>query len=450
MKKNLLFVILLISFLSLISFNCVAQINNPVEILKNKGTDRANSRIDEGIDAGFDKIEQGAVKIFKKKDGTDEESEDEGGDDPENSEAVSGNGMSGSDNQENDELPSGKNAGSSSPQKLESFTQYDFVPGDKILFFEDFSQDQVGDFPALWTSNGSGEVKTVNIAPGKWLHMNGEDAVYCFSKKVSFPDNFIIEFDIIPDSEYQDGIVLTLYEEDPEDPKEINDDHYPGKSGLQITLKYDGWETKGYTNNPEGEWINGQGDKNPVVREQLNHVIIWIQKRRARIYHQGSKTLDVPTNIYAHTKFNRLLFSGYDRKSFPMVTNLKITTASPDTRSKLITEGKLVTYGITFDVNKASIKPESYGTLKSIADVLKENPGVSVKIVGHSDSDGDDAMNLDLSKRRAESVKNELSGKFGIEASRMETEGAGESRPVAPNDTPANKAMNRRVEFIKK
>ena len=81
---------------------------------------------------------------------------------------------------------------------------------------------------------------------------------------------------------------------------------------------------------------------------------------------------------------------------------------------------------------------------------MKENPGVSVKIVGHSDSDGDDAMNLDLSKRRAESVKNELSGKFGIEASRMETEGAGENRPVAPNDTPANKAMNRRVEFIKK
>jgi len=73
-----------------------------------------------------------------------------------------------------------------------------------------------------------------------------------------------------------------------------------------------------------------------------------------------------------------------------------------------------------------------------------------VKIVGHSDSDGDDAMNLELSKRRAESVKNELSGKFGIEASRMETEGAGESKPVAPNDTPANKAMNRRVEFIKK
>ena len=121
----------------------------------------------------------------------------------------------------------------------------------------------------------------------------------------------------------------------------------------------------------------------------------------------------------------------------------------PDTRSKLITEGKLVTYGITFDVNKAEVKPESFGTLKSIADVLKENESVKVKILGHTDSDGDDAKNLELSQRRAESVKSELASKFGIDASRMETERAGETTPVAPNDTPANKALNRRVELIK-
>ena len=95
------------------------------------------------------------------------------------------------------------------------------------------------------------------------------------------------------------------------------------------------------------------------------------------------------------------------------------------------------------------MKPESFGTLKSIADVLKENTSVRVKIIGHTDSDGDDAKNMELSQRRAESVKSELASKFGIDASRMETEGAGESKPVAPNDTPANKAMNRRVEFVR-
>ena len=332
-------------------------------------------------------------------------------------------------------------------QKLTSITQYDFVPGDKILFFEDFSQDAIGDFPALWTTNGSGEVKTVSIAPGKWLHMNGNDAVYCYTKEINFPENFIVEFDIIPDKDFQFGTCLTLYQDNPERSKEVNDDLYPGLRGLHISPNYEGWETKGYDS--DKDWLIGTGAKNPLIAEELNHVIVWIQKRRVRIYHQGQKVLDVPTNIYAETKLNKLLFSGWDRNSTPYVTNIKVTTASPDTRSKLITEGKLVTYGITFDVNKADIKSESFGTLKGIAGVLAENPDVNVKIIGHTDGDGDDAKNLDLSKRRAESVKNELVKNFGIDSSRLTTEGAGETKPIAANDIPVNKARNRRVEIIK-
>ena len=332
-------------------------------------------------------------------------------------------------------------------QKLTSITQYDFVPGDKILFFEDFSQDAIGDFPALWTTNGSGEVKTVSIAPGKWLHMNGKDAVYCYTKEINFPENFIVEFDIIPDKDFQFGTCLTLYQDNPERSKEVNDDLYPGLRGLHISPNYEGWETKGYDS--DKDWLIGTGAKNPLIAEELNHVIVWIQKRRVRIYHQGQKVLDVPTNIYAETKLNKLLFSGWDRNSTPYVTNIKVTTASPDTRSKLITEGKLVTYGITFDVNKADIKSESFGTLKGIAGVLAENPDVNVKIIGHTDGDGDDAKNLDLSKRRAESVKNELVKSFGIDSSRLTTEGAGETKPIAANDIPVNKARNRRVEIIK-
>jgi outer membrane protein OmpA-like peptidoglycan-associated protein len=132
-----------------------------------------------------------------------------------------------------------------------------------------------------------------------------------------------------------------------------------------------------------------------------------------------------------------------------MISNVRVAVGAPDTRNKLITEGKLVTYGIYFDVNKDIVKPESYGTLKEIATVLQENPDVRVKIVGHTDSDGADASNLDLSKRRGASVKNELVKTFGIDASRLESDGMGEGQPVAPNDTPANKALNRRVELIK-
>lgn len=431
MKTMQLLTVITSFLLILWSFETQGQVNKPREVAKEQGTNRLNSKIDQGIDEGFNKVEEGIGNLFKKKKNKSEEtveSEEEDVDE-ENSE------------------PEERSANSPQKQKLESVTQYDFVPGDVILYYDDFSQDAVGDFPALWTSNSSGEVKTVNIAPGNWFHMNGEDAVYCFTRQIEFPENFIIEFDIIPDIEYNYGSTFSLYHDDPENPRELNDDLYPGTAGLHINMKHERWETKGYKQ--DEDWITGQGSKYPVVREEVNHVIIWIQKRRVRIYHQGAKTIDMPTNIYEGTKFNRIRFSGWDAYSWPMISNLKITTAAPDTRSKLIKEGKLVTYGITFDVNKADIKPEAYGTLKDIATVLNENPDVRVKIIGHTDSDGKDDLNLDLSARRALAVKSELTKTFGIDASRMETEGAGETQALAPNDSPENKAKNRRVELIK-
>ena len=184
--------------------------------------------------------------------------------------------------------------------------------------------------------------------------------------------------------------------------------------------------------------------------EKVNHVIIWVQNRRFRIYHKQAKVLDMPTNIFDGTKLNRLCFRlsrGASCGSY--ISNIRITDASPDMRSKLLTDGKLVTYGIYFDVNKDVVKLESYGTLKGIADILKENTDVKVKIVGHTDSDGADAANMDLSKRCGASVKDELVKDFGIDASRLQSDGMGETQPISSNDTPVNKALNRRVELIK-
>ena len=330
--------------------------------------------------------------------------------------------------------------------KLVSYSSYDFVPGDQVLFYEDFSQDNPGDIPALWSSNGSGEVKTLNIAEGKWFHMNGEDATYCYTKQIDFPPNFIMEFDFIPDADYLDGSILTFYQET--ENKELNDELYPGTGGLHVVIGSDLWETKGY-NIDNDEWLEGQGRKATVEREKVNHIIIWIQNRRVRIYHKGEKVLDMGTNIYAGTKFNRFRFSGWDRSSLPFISNIKITSASPDTRSKLLTGGKLISYGIYFDSGKDVIKPESYASVKEIADILKENPALKIEITGHTDSDGNDDLNLDLSGRRAISVKNYLVSQFQIDASRIQTAGKGETMPIESNATPQGKAKNRRVEFIK-
>jgi outer membrane protein OmpA-like peptidoglycan-associated protein len=181
------------------------------------------------------------------------------------------------------------------------------------------------------------------------------------------------------------------------------------------------------------------------------HVAIWRQKERIRVYCNQEKVWDIPKAIAPDAKLNAIFFpiQEADATIQYYVGNLRLAVGAPDTRNKMLTQNKWVTHGILFDVNSDKIKPESYGTLKEIATVLKENPDLKVKIIGHTDADGSDAANLDLSKRRAASVKAMLAKEFGIDESHMETDGKGESEPIDKNDNPAGKANNRRVEFIK-
>src|SRR5690606_37793291 len=111
--------------------------------------------------------------------------------------------------------------------------------------------------------------------------------------------------------------------------------------------------------------------------------------------------------------------------------------------------GRFTTNGILFDVNSDRIKPESHGVLKEIAKVLKDNSGIKVRIIGHTDADGDDKNNLELSKRRAASVRSTLVNDFEIDDSRLETDGKGEREPADTSNTSEGKANNRRVEFVK-
>ena len=179
------------------------------------------------------------------------------------------------------------------------------------------------------------------------------------------------------------------------------------------------------------------------------HVAIWRQKNRIRLYLNDEKMWDLPRAFQPGVEYRLILETGACENSTPFIGNFRIAQGAPDTRNKLITEGRLVTRGILFDSGSDRIKAESYGTLKDIATVLSENAGVRVRIIGHTDSDGEDAVNLELSKRRAAAVKEVLRSEFAIDAARLETDGKGESLPAGPNDTPQGKANNRRVEFVK-
>jgi len=114
----------------------------------------------------------------------------------------------------------------------------------------------------------------------------------------------------------------------------------------------------------------------------------------------------------------------------------------------IMAEGHVAVYGIYFDTDKATIKPESDPTIKAVAQLLKNNPSLKVYIVGHTDMTGKLEYNMDLSAKRAEAVVKELVGKYGIDSSRLKSKGVGPLCPVASNKSEDGKAKNRRVEIV--
>lgn len=426
-------------FLLIVTFGFgLSGLNAQVDVegkLKNETNSRANKNVDQGIDKAFDSVENGVKGLFKKKKPEEQSKQQQ------------------TENQEQNQQTQPEDNKQQSTPGLQSYSKFDFIPGEKVIFYEDFSQDAIGDFPALWNTNGSGEVVTTNLFPGNWLQFKPKSYTAIWTDQLlNLPDNYTIEFDIIPTAGNEGngmaGYMIRLFKCKNE--RAWDGGSIPGDAGFSFTTEYYGTPRyRAYINAPESEHIDFSGSNddegNKQKINQKYHVSIWVQKTRLRLYLNENKLFDLPRAISTTSKFNRFRIDD----GAGLISNIRIAVGAPDMRNKLMTEGKLVTYGIYFDVNKDVVKPESYGTLKEIAKILNEVPDVKVKILGHTDADGQDAANLDLSKRRAASVKAELAKNFGVNADRLETDGLGESQPVAPNDTPANKALNRRVEFVK-
>jgi OmpA-OmpF porin, OOP family len=134
----------------------------------------------------------------------------------------------------------------------------------------------------------------------------------------------------------------------------------------------------------------------------------------------------------------------------PQAMDRNMTLVNAEEMSKSIADsGKAVLYGINFDTDKDTLRPESEPTLKEIAKLLADNPKLNIRVVGHTDNQGKPDYNLDLSRRRASAVVRELTSRYAIAASRLDSFGCGLYAPVASNDSEDGRAKNRRVELVK-
>jgi len=419
--------------LTLLMCGLYASVN--AQILK-KMADRAKQNVENKVLGKVDKTVDDAANSTKKKDGN-------------NAEKNTDTKTASSDNSEK-----GNN--------LQAYSKFDFVPGEKVVAYEDFSNTNVGDFPDRWNTNATAEVVTLNTKPGKWLKI-AKEGVWYPEVVTNLPENFTLEFDLgVPQDFDGSSFVLNIANLADRE-KEFTDFYHfvSGRHGHYVHITLNPFNGRTSANAKLIAGNNGATNVNNGVdfkgwdnaTNNFAHVSLWRQNQRLRVYVNGEKIYDLPKAFEAGAKYNTLTYamqgSYKPDEYYYLLGNIRLASGAADTRNKLVTEGKFVTHGILFDVASDKIKPESYGALKDIANVLKDNPDMKVKIVGHTDADGEDTKNLELSKQRAASVKEYLVKEFGVNADKLETDGKGELAPVDKNTTAEGKANNRRVEFIK-
>jgi len=343
---------------------------------------------------------------------------------------------------------------STGPKTLNVYSKFDFVPGEVPLFQDDFSQEFIGDLPSNWNTNGSGEVVQLENSRHKWYFIS--------NKSITLPNlttplsgDYTIEFDLlVTNLSKETNSYATLEIQLTENPNLGNEGSYV-LSELNFCQFIDA-----------GVKVDNffRGDPDPInntVRRDFRqlykdvvHVSVAVNGNRYRIWLNEHKVYDLPKFLVEPTKIKYLRFEvdGMDQEKNGervLITNLRINQGGEDLRRKLISDGKVSTNGILFNTGSSDILPESMGIIRQVSQVLAQETSTKLKIVGHTDADGSEESNLQLSKARAEAVKNALSSVYGISKDRLETEGKGESQPIGDDATALGKAQNRRVEFIK-
>lgn len=337
--------------------------------------------------------------------------------------------------------------------------RYDFKPGGTVLFTESFSQDEIGQFPLLWYTKSKGKIVEIENVDGKWLQLfNGA----FLSPEFLHRENYTLEFDIILNYPIQGNYPLPflrfgLY--DRGNKGHILSNEYKVNNNFNVTLSpyrdelrvnllslEDGKEKIRTDNYILSNFADNVGI--PI------HVALDIQKERLRLWIDKENIFDLPNAVPVLGVLNqmRLEMESSNYRNYELgyyISNLRLAEGKEDTRSKLLTEGRIESNAILFASNSAKITADEEGIITEIAKTLNQDPTIKIRIIGHTDSDGPADQNLRLSEQRAESVKRELTEKFGILNNRIEILGKGDKVPIVKNNTAEGKAKNRRVEFIK-
>ena len=342
-------------------------------------------------------------------------------------------------------------SGQQKPQSVEmAYAKSDFVAGDEIIFEDLLTGEQLGEFPSKWDLM-AGVVEIAKLNGENTINFVEDDSrinPLMEDPKNYLPEIFTVEFDFwVPGMGADVDYHIRFSDQQRNDLWEI-------------ILSRGGWKSNdnelfnliemewGY-NNPSDERVRGENENTSVSGNSWNHFALSFNKRALKIYINGIRIANIPNakkpqwwSIYNNT------WGGFNGKGNMHIKNIRIAKGAVPLYDRMMSDGKFITYGITFDVGKATIKPESMGEINRIVQLMTENPDLKFSVEGHTDSTGNPASNQTLSEQRSQAIVAKLV-EMGIAKDRLTAVGKGQNSPIADNNTDEGRAKNRRVEFVK-
>ena len=310
-----------------------------------------------------------------------------------------------------------------------AWLNYDFKPGDKVLFYDDFSSDEVGDFPRrLELIEGNMEV--AEWRGGRYLRSTSSTGEIAIPLPEVLPERFTVEMDVYNGARMNSWGEVTV--------------RFVDKRTSNTPLVRENWTRTGIVGTGHDfETDVGQNK----FKDKFVPLRIMVDGKYAKVYMGEKRVANAPNVDLGRAKKIWVTIPASD-ESPAYVGNIRIAEGGKKLYDALSASGRVATHGILFDTGSDNIRAESTPTLKEMVSMLEEHPDLALTIEGHTDNVGNAQANLALSAKRAEAVKTYLVGK-GVSADRLSTKGLGATKPAAPNTTAEGRQQNRRVELVK-
>jgi outer membrane protein OmpA-like peptidoglycan-associated protein len=319
-----------------------------------------------------------------------------------------------------------------------AFVNFDFVPGERVLFYDDYTSDNVGDFPRRYEFI-EGNADVAEWEGGKWLRVV-KNTKFTIPLPEVLPERFTVEFDFVTNHTASNGWPIMVNASGADVNWESQGNAYP-------TVRFSYREGGVYVGKIESESPVGGDIQNKATRAR-----IMVDGKYTKVYMNGVRVANAPNADLGRSNKLQLWVPGYDAEGVQatLIGPVRIAAGGKKLYDALAEKGRVATQGIYFDTGSDAIRQESAPTLKEIGTMLKEHPELQLTIEGHTDNVGKPESNQALSEKRAAAVRQYLIDHYQVDGARLEAKGLGQTKPVGPNDTAEGRQQNRRVELVKR